>query len=176
MVRRTFEFGKIDVDGIGRRVNLVTIDVELKNNHDGFPEFSAFMSILNSKGTDIRCAGKVLFEKFKHVPVNDALYQEIRNLWRKYDSHDMHAGTKIQESALKSAGLGKGASYDYDKARAYLEKKGLYTVKLTPTERKYNPRVENPYRYGYGRIYYPLSATDLAKIKRILGVDKVRVW
>lgn len=175
MVRRTFEFGKIDADGIGRRVNLVTIDVELKNNRDGFPEFSAFMSVLNSKGTDIRRAGKVLFEEFKHVPVNDALYQEIRSLWRKYDLHTNHAGTKIQESALKSAGLGKGAR-DYDKACVYLEKKGLYTVKLTPTERKYNPRVENPHRYGHNWIYYPIPATDLAKIKRILGIDGVRAW
>lgn len=168
MVRRTFEFGKIDVDGIGRRVNLVTIDVELKNNRDGFPEFSAFMSIHNSKGTDIRRAGKILFEEFKHVPVNDALYQEIRNLWRKYDNHDLHAGTKIQESALKSAGL-KGAG-DYSKACAYLEKKGLYAVKLTPTERKYNPRVENPYRYGHAWIYYPIPSKDLARIKQILGI------
>lgn len=164
-MRRKFEFGKIDATGRGRKAHLVEIEVELRENKNGFPVFSASGIIWNHMHSDGLMAGQLL-DEIKKVPVNNALYQEIKALWRKYHLNDMHAGTKAQEAALRQARI-KG----YSAACEYLKKKGLYEVRLTPTEAKYNPQYAGkPYRYGHGWIYYPIPATDLAKIRRIMNM------
>ena len=69
---------------------------------------------------------------------------------------------------LEKAGI-KGSAYSYDRAVEYLKRKGLYEVRLTPTEAKYNPRYAGkPYRYGHGWLYRPIPASDMAKIKKIM--------
>lgn len=165
---RKFNFGKINYyNPSGRRINLVTVEMELRRNTDGFPVFSASVDIWNGNHTDYVACGQMLNE-IKHVPENDALFQEIKKLWVQYHLNDMHAGTKAQEAMLEKAGI-KGNAYSYDKAVECLKRKGLYEVRLTPTEAKYNPRYAGkPYKYGHGWLYRPIPAKDMAKINRIM--------
>lgn len=164
-MRRTFEFGKIDATGRGRKAHLVEVKVELRENKNGFPVFSASGNVWNHMHTDIIIGGQCL-DSIKRVPMNNALFQEIKALWMKYHLNDMHAGTKAQEAALRQARI-----KEYSAACEYLKKKGLYEVRLTPTEAKYNPQYAGkPYRYGHGWLYYPIPATDLAKIRRIMSM------
>lgn len=111
-------------------------------------------------------------DSIKRVPVNNALFQEIKDLWHKYHLNGAHAGTVAQEDALKvarSKGLLGPRGYDYDKSVEYLKKVGLYEVNLTPTEKKYNPKyAKQPYKYGHGWLYRPIPANDLARINRIM--------
>lgn len=168
-MEKTFQFGKIDYNGTGRRINLVTVDVNLKNNRDGFPVFTASIDVWNGRGTDIITGGQA-FRYVPKVPENNDLYQEIVSLWKKYHLNDTNAGTKAQEDALKKSGIST-SGWNYKESCDYLKKKGLYEVKLTPTEKKYNPRYAGaPYRYGSGWIYRPIPASDLAKIKRIMAL------
>lgn len=166
MVRRTFKFGKISAYKNGRKENEVELEVELRSNRNGFPVFSVSGDVWNRIHTDIVMGGQCL-DDISRVPVNNALFQEIKGLWKKYHLNDLHAGTKAQTLALKKAGL-YGAS-NYSQAVEFLKRKGLYEVNLTPTEKKYNPRyADKPYKYGQGWLYYPIPAADLAKIRRIL--------
>ena len=165
---KKFTFGKIARKNGGRKAYLVEVKMELKNNKNGFPVFSVSGGVWNTIGTDYVWAGQIL-DEIKSVPVNNALYREIKALWKKYHLNNLHAGTKAQEAAIKKAGLGKVS--DYDAACRYLQSKGLYEVRLTPTEAKYNPQYAGkPYRYGHGWLYYPISASDLAKIRRIMSM------
>lgn len=166
MARKTFEFGKIDYYNRGRRINLVEVEVELKNR-DGFPVFSVSMGVWNGNHTDFVACGP-MFDEIKHVPENDALYQELKKLSKQYHLHYLHAGTKAQEDMLAKAGI-KGKAYNYDRAVEYLKRLGLYEVKLTPTEAKYNPRFAGRlYEYGSGWLYRPIPAKDMARIKKIM--------
>lgn len=170
MTTRTFEFGKINYHNpSGRRINLVTAEVSLKTER-GNPVFTAHMGVWNGNRTDYVAVGQ-MFDEIKHVPENDALFQEIKKLWKLYHLNQMHAGTKAQTVALEKAGL-TGAS-NYDKAVEYLKRKGLYEVRLTPTEAKYNPSYAGkPYKYGHGWIYYPIPAKDMARIKKIMMISR----
>ena len=163
---RHFEFGKINYHNpSGRRINLITAEVSL-NTDRRFPVFTAYMGVWNGNHTDYVTAGQI-FDAFNHVPENDALFQEIKKLWKLYHLNDMNAGTKAQTLALEKAGHTDANSYDKDVE--YLKRKGLYEVRLTPTEAKYNPKYAGkPYKYGSGWIYYPIPAKDMARIKKIL--------
>lgn len=167
MTDRKFNFGKINYHNpSGRRINLVTVMMELRRNADGFPVFSASIAIWNGNHTDWVAGGQML-DEIKHVPENDALFQEIKKFWKLYHLNDLNAGTKAQTLALEKAGL-TGAG-NYDKAVEYLKRRGLYEVKLTPTEAKYNPRYAGkPYKYGHGWLYRPIPAKDMARIKKIM--------
>lgn len=169
MTTREFEFGKINYHNpSGRKINLVTAEVSLKTER-GNPIFTASMWVWNGNHTDI-VAGGQMFDDIKHVPENDALFQEIKKLWKLYHFNQMHAGTKAQTLALEKAGL-TGAN-SYEKAVEYLKRKGLYEVRLTPTEAKYNPSYAGkPYKYGHGWIYYPIPAKDMARIKKIMRIN-----
>ena len=168
MATRTIEFGKIDGYGRGRKINLVEVEVSLKNNKNGFPVFSSSADVWNAKRSDLIMAGQT-WEYIKTVPINNALFQEIKRYAKAYRLNYMHAGTAKQEEALKKAGLLNPKKYDYYKACEYLMKKGLYEVKLTPTEAKYNPQLAGkPYKYGHGWIYRPIPAKDLNRIKQII--------
>lgn len=166
MVRKTFDFGKIDYYNRGRKINLLEVEVELINRH-GFPEFVASVGIWNGNHTHIVACGQ-MFDEIKRVPINNALFQEIKRLWKTYHLNGMHAGTKLQELALTNANI-KGDASNYEKAVEYLKRIGLYEVELTPTEAKYNPTYAGrPYKYGHGWLYRPIPANDVAKIKTIL--------
>ena len=108
-----------------------------------------------------------MLDEIKHVPENDALFQEIKKLWKLYHLNDLNAGTKAQTLALEKVGLTSASNYS--KAVEYLKRVGLYEVKLTPTEAKYNPRYAGkPYQYGHGWLYRPIPAKDMARIMKIM--------
>ena len=124
------------------------------------------MGVWNGNHTDFVACGQ-MFDEIKHVPVNDALFQEIKKLWKLYHLNDMNAGTKAQTLALEKVGLTGGNNYG--KAVEYLKHLGLYEVNLTPTEAKYNPRYAGrPYEYGAGWLYRPIPAKDMARIMKIM--------
>lgn len=100
MVKKVIEFGKIDYYGTGRKSNLVTVEMRLEEGRVQYgaiggkwsPEllqgskgisFSVSAFVWNHIHTDMVMAGQCL-DKIKHVPVNDALFQEIKRLWKKY--------------------------------------------------------------------------------------------
>lgn len=100
MVRKVIEFGKIDYYGTGRKANLVTVEMELREARARYgaigekksPEllegskeslFSVSANVWNHIQSDIIIGGQCL-DQIKHVPVNDALFQEIKRLWKKY--------------------------------------------------------------------------------------------
>lgn len=169
MTTREFEFGKIDYNHKGKKVNPVTVEINLKNNRDGYPVYTTTVKVWKGNRSDVWASGR-LFDEIKRVPYDDALYQELRRL-AKYHLNDFHAGTKAQTLALEKAGL--TGAVNYDKAVEYLKHKGLYEVRLTPTEAKYNPTYAGkPYKYGHGWIYYPIPSKDMAKIKKIMMISR----
>jgi len=83
MTTREFEFGKINYHNpSGRKINLVTARVSLKTDR-GVPVFTASMGVWNGNHTDYVAVGQ-MFDEIKHVPENDALFQEIKKLWKLY--------------------------------------------------------------------------------------------
>lgn len=100
MVRKVIEFGKIDYYGTGRKANLVTVTMELEEvrfrrgaiGGEWSPmllkgskgiQFSVSADVWNHIRSDIFMGGQCL-DEIGHVPVNDALFQEIKRLWKKY--------------------------------------------------------------------------------------------
>ena len=61
-IRRIIELGKIDYLGIGRKENLVTVEVELEEREEGKVEFSCCGNIWNRIKSDILCGGQCLDE------------------------------------------------------------------------------------------------------------------
>ena len=98
MVKKTIKFGKIDYYGIGRRINLVEVTLYLEEGKSQWgsiggpwgPEvltgskgiyFSVTARVWNNTMTDIVMGGCV--DEIGSVPVNNALFQEIKSLWKK---------------------------------------------------------------------------------------------
>ena len=150
----TIQFGKIDYYGNGRKTNLVTIELELKNKN-GVKTFSASGSIWNDLHSDIVCGGQCLDEisNYIHTP----LFEKIHRLWKLYHLNDMHAGTPEQEKALNDAGL-TGYASDYTKCCDYLKSINLYEVMLNG----------KPYKFGCGWLTQPIPEQDLKEIENII--------
>jgi len=154
-MKKTFDFGKIDWYGRGRKVNAVTVDVELKDSGKG-PEFSACASVWNGRRTDIVACGQILDElsKYKYLGGNE-LFRKIRRLWTRHHMNDMHAGTPEQEKYLAEHRTWRG---DYKKDCECLEKAGLLTVQLDG----------KPYKYGTAWLYRPIPEQDLEEIRKLV--------
>ena len=150
-MKRTFDFGKIDGYDRGRKINAVTVDVELRDAGKG-PEFSACADVWNARRTDIVAGGQNLDEVAKYV--RDPLFKKIRRLWRLHHCNDMHAGTPEQEKYLAEHRTWRG---DYGKDCACLKEAGLYRVMVDG----------KPYEYGHAWLYWPIPDSDLAEIKEL---------
>ena len=155
-MKKTFDFGKIDWYGRGRRINAVTVDVELKDSGKG-PEFCACARVWNARRTDIVAGGQCFDElgKSKFLDGNE-LFRKIRRLWKRHHLNGAHAGTPEQEKYLAEHRTWRG---DYKKDCECLNKAGLLTVKLDG----------KLYTYGNAWLYWPIPDNDLAEIKKILG-------
>ena len=81
---RVFSFGKIAYNG-KRKINEVTLEIELRD-WNGYPEFTACVSIWNNIHSDIVAGGQMIddlyneFARFQH----NILYKTIKELWEKY--------------------------------------------------------------------------------------------
>lgn len=155
-MRKTFNFNKIDYNGIGRKINPVKVDIELKETDKGCC-FSASGVIYNQTKTDCLAGGQCLDTIAEYV--FDAKFKEIYRLWKLYHLNDMHAGTYEQEAAI-DAWETQGNRYDYTKACEHLKSIGLYEVEHDG----------KPYKYGHGWLYWEIPSEDLEAIK-MLFVD-----
>ena len=155
-MKKRFEFGKVDLNGTGRKINRVYVDVELCENKQGQTVFSASGAIMNSRNTDCICGGQCIDEISKFV--DNPTFNTIRNMWKLYHLNDLHAGTKEQEIEVKKWLKETNQSFDYGKVCDHLKEVGLY-------ESTYNNK---PYLYGHGWIYEPIPEEDLKTIKNLL--------
>ena len=159
-MKKTFNFGKIDGYGNGRKTCEVTIDVELRETEKG-KEFSACGNVWNHLHTDIIMGGQCLDSIAKYVK-NDT-FKLIYKMWEKYHLNGMHAGTHAQEEALeeavKSGKLERYGANNYTETCDYLKSIGLYEV-------EYNGK---PYKYGHGWLFWEIPEEDLKQIEKLLA-------
>lgn len=87
-MKRTFNFGKIDYLGIGKKTNLVTVDMAYDERIDGRKCFSCSADVWNNRGTDIICGGQCLDDISTRL--HDPVFSEILRLWELYDLNNMH--------------------------------------------------------------------------------------
>lgn len=159
-MKKTFDFGKIDLNGRGRKINRVTVEIELRDRN-GQLEFTACGNIWNSKDTDILVGGQCL-DTIAEFKEKDPVFQEIYRLWKSFHLNTMRAGTKEQETEVKKWLKETGNRYDFHGACEHLKAVGLY-------ETTYNNK---PYRYGCGWIYEEIPEDDLNKIKELLAYQE----
>lgn len=153
MATKTFNIGKIDYCGRGRKINPVTVEVTLKEK-DGKPCFSASAAVYNQTKTDILACGQCLDSIAKRT--KNKQFMELYRLWKLYHLNDMHAGTIEQEKAIDDW-ESKGNHYDYTSACDYLKSIGLYEV-------EYNGK---PYKYGHAWLYWDIPEYDLKVIQAL---------
>lgn len=153
-MKKTFNFGKIDFYGRGRKINLVTVTAELTEKENGKPQFSVMGDIWNNTHTDIVCGGQCLDEISKYI--KHPTFKRIYKHWKLYHLNDMRAGTPDQESAIKQW-KESGNKYDYTAACEYLKSINLYEVE----------HEGKPYNYGHKWIYASIPEDDLQDIKNL---------
>lgn len=154
-MKKTFNFGKIDFYGTGRKINLVTITAELNEKENGKPVFTASGEVWNNIKSDIVCGGQCLDILSKYV--KNPLFKRINKLWNLYHLNDMNAGTPDQENAIEQWKV-NGNKYDYTAACEYLKSINLYEVE----------HEGKPYKYGHKWIYASIPENDLQDIKNLL--------
>ena len=191
---RKINFGKIDAEGRGRKINSVDLEIELRNADTDKPEFSVCGDVWNSRHTDIVQGGQCIdsIDKFfKH----DRLYKLIENLWKKYHLNSMHAGTVEQENCLKDFASEKEtirnelrndawnkAKIEFNYSENYFKewqnwnssKWDSYTVDCELLKRHglYEVEVDGkPYKYGHAWLYRAIPENDMNKIRAILDKD-----
>lgn len=86
-MKKTFNFGKIDYTGRGRKSYPVTVTVELKNTDKG-EELSICGDIWNTRKTDIVCGGQCLDTIARYVKT--PLFKELYRFWQLYHLNGMH--------------------------------------------------------------------------------------
>ncbi len=165
-MKRTFKFGKIDVNGSGRKINLVEITIELIEK-EGKPIFSASGSVWNSKQTDRIMGGQCLDEPIITEQLKwNKTFEEILDLWHKYHLNDMHAGTYEQEQCLREH------KNEYDSLMEKNDYPSAYEVncELLKKYNLYEVEVDGkPYKYGHSWLYWDIPNEDLLRIKKLLN-------
>lgn len=144
-MKKTYEFNKIDFYGTGRKINAVSVEIELTEDN----VFTACGWIWNIRRTDCVSGGQNLDEinKFKK---NHPIFKVIYQMWKKYHLNDMHPGTEAQEEALEKAGY-TGWANNYYECCDYLKSIGLYE--------------DNGYKFGTGWLKREIPQEDLEIIK-----------
>lgn len=191
---RKINFGEIDAEGRGRKINSVDLVIELRNADTNKPEFSVCGDVWNGRHTDIVQGGQCIDSIDKFFK-NDRLYKLIENLWKKHHLNSMHAGTVEQESCLKDFASEKETIRNELRNNAWNKAKieynypenhfkewqswhssewDSYTVDCELLKRHglYEVEVDGkPYKYGHGWLYRAIPESDLNKIRAILDKD-----
>jgi antirestriction protein len=160
--KREISLGKIDYDGRGRKINKVTIDVEIRNKENAkdwetlkelhnVPEVAMSGNVWNGRGTDISAGGQMLDELARFYRGNEKV-QRLIAIWKKYHLNDMKAGTKKQSAAIEAWEV-SGNKYSYDGVVEHLKSIGLYE--------------DNGYKYGHGWLYQPVPESVISEIKQL---------
>lgn len=154
-MKKVIDFGKIDFNSVGRKINRVTVDVELRNEMF----FSVCADVWNSKKTDCIVGGQCLDDIYPFLKDNK-LFKEIYRLWKSYHLNDLKPGTPEQMECIKNH------KDEID------ESLGFYEKELSLL-RKYNLDVVEyegqPYKYGTKWLYQPIPEEDLNLIKNIIS-------
>lgn len=95
-MKKTFNFGKIDFENSGKKRNLVTVEIEYREEN-GKKVFSASADVWNNTHTDIICGGQCLDRIAPYI--NDPIFTEILRLWKLYHLNDMHPECEHQAAA-----------------------------------------------------------------------------
>ena len=157
-LKKTFDFGKIDYYGRGRRINKVDVDVELYDKGNGQIVFSACGAIWNGRGTDCTYCGQCLDEIAKFV--DDPLFLKIYGWWKAFHNNDMKCASPRQETAVDEW-LATGHTYDYDKVCSMLKSKNLLIDKSYIVDGE-------PFEYGSKWIYKEIPKNVIEEIKSVL--------
>lgn len=152
-MKKIIEFGKIDFNGTGKKINLVTLEINLKK--EKHPIFTVSADVWDSEKTDILMGGQCLDELIPYFK-NNRLFMEIYRLWDLYHLNDMHAGTKKQENFLKKHNVKNWAS-NYDETCEFLSKNNML--------------YDNGVKFGTVWHYWAIPKKDLEKIKKIITND-----
>lgn len=140
-MKRTIEFGKVAESGKIKR-NLVTLDVELKENNQGQLVFSVCGNIWNHIHTDIIRGGQCvddIWNLYSNQLIGSQLYYRILKLWEKWHLNDMHAECEHQEA--------KGMTYQTHPS---------------------NDCEVCGWKLGHGWSYRTIDPKDLEQIKQII--------
>ena len=180
LIKKTFNLGKIDLYGAGRKNYPVRIELELRRcggeptftrDPDGSriytgektPEYTE-LTISGSIGA--RIAGQCLDEIAERA--NDLrepereTFRRLYKLWKHWHLNGLHAGTPEQEEAV-AEWKAAGNRYDYTAACDMLEERGLYEVPFTgkTVGRIY---VNELYRYGHGWVVRDLPESVINEV------------
>ena len=157
-MKKTISFGKIDYNNSGKKINEITVDIELKLKYNGitidnepvenYYVFSASASVWNHIHSDI-IAGGQMFDKLMPYFKDNKLYLQIYRLWKRWHLNDLNPGNRKQMDALKDFN-----SFDYDEQCEFLKGKGLY---------KYDD-----YIYGHGWRVEIIPDDIIKEIKSII--------
>jgi hypothetical protein len=149
----TISFGKIAY-GSTKKVNEVTINIELRKIEGKGPELSIRGSIWNTTHTDCNSCGQNLDEIAKYIKPYNSRYiefQQIYRWWHLYHLNGMNAGTVEQDMELQKFPNVK----TYVEQCEILKKAGLYEVKLPDG---------TMYKYGSAWLYREIPDKDLREI------------
>ena len=150
-LQKTFDFGKVDYYGRGRKINKVDVTVRLYDKDDGRVVLSIDGGFWNGRGTDYVHCGQCLdtIAEFIHRP----LFRKIYGWWKEWHLNDMHLGNEKQEAYLKSKGV---SIRDYDAGLAALKAAGM---------EKDSDGIE----YGSKWYWHPIPDDVLSEIKALLS-------
>lgn len=95
-MKRIFDFGKIDFENRGTARNLVTVEMEYKEDGDK-KRFSVSANVWNARHTDIVAGGQCLDTIAPYI--KSPVYSEILRLWELYHLNDMHPECEHQHAA-----------------------------------------------------------------------------
>ena len=150
-IQKTFDFGKVDYYGRGRRINKVDVTVRLYDKGDGRVVLGIMGGFWNGRGTDYVCCGQCLDEIAEFV--HDPLFRKIHGWWKNFYNNDMHLGNEKQEAYLKSKGV---SIHDYEAGLAALKAAGM---------EKDSDGIE----YGRKWYWHPIPDDVLSEIKALLS-------
>ena len=188
-MKKTFNFGKIDYTGKGRKAYGVELDVELRDSggketffydEDGtkvvtgvtpkYTELSICGYVWNTKHTDWVCGGQCLdtINEYRDQLKNVELWDELYDYWKKYHLNGMNAGTPEQEEAIKEWRESGHDRYDYNEICNMLKEKGLYEVEFTgmTVGRMYDHEL---YKYGHAWIVEALPTEVENRIRELVA-------
>ena len=162
-MKKTFEFGKIAYRNDRIKNNLVTVDIEWRENRNGKMVFSACGDVWNNIHTNIYCGGQCLdtLNDFPEIRTNPT-FKQIYRLWKLYHLNDLHAGTVEQEEALREHfGYPIVRFVKYEDKVEYLKSINLYEVP--------HPDTGEPFQYGHGWLYREIPEEDVKIIESLFG-------
>ena len=154
-MKKTISFGKVAYNSY-RKINELTVELELRQNTEGKYIFSACAFIWNIRKTNTICGGQcfdIMFKCLKDNKIMNKQFERIYRLWSLHHMNNLHAGTERQEKALERANK---LYADYRERCNYLKSVGLL--------------YDDGYLYGSGWLYREIPQDDLKSIKEIIGM------